>query len=119
MSRVADPVKVELWRDRLARCNQSELTTAEFCLAEGVTTASFYAWRRRLGLAMTVTERFKTSHVWALQNQPVNCLLLMGRVYGAFLGVLFLLFGIGPGGRFGWFWAFSIFLEAGGRCGWF
>jgi hypothetical protein len=51
MSRVADPTKLKLWRDRCVRCSQSELTTAEFCQVEGVTTASFYAWRRKLGLA--------------------------------------------------------------------
>jgi hypothetical protein len=51
MPRVADPAKLELWRDRCERCRQSDLTTAEFCQAEGVTTASFYAWRRKLGLA--------------------------------------------------------------------
>ena len=51
MSRVADPAKVDLWRDRCERCRRSGLTTAEFCQAEGVTTASFYAWRRKLGLA--------------------------------------------------------------------
>lgn len=63
MPRVADPAKLELWRDRCVRCSQSELTTAEFCEVEGVTTASFYAWRRKLGLA-TPREPKPTNHLF-------------------------------------------------------
>lgn len=44
-------VNSELWRERIARRGESELTLAAFCAAEGVTTASYYAWRRKLGLA--------------------------------------------------------------------
>lgn len=51
MSRVSNPAKVELWRDRCTRCCQSEMTTAAFCEAEGISVASLYAWRRKLGLA--------------------------------------------------------------------
>ena len=51
MSRSTDPAKMDLWRDRCDRCRQSGMTTAEFCQAEGVTVASFYAWRRKLGLS--------------------------------------------------------------------
>ena len=51
MARSSDPAKAAAWRERLARFETSELKTAEFCEAEGVSTASFYAWRRKLGLA--------------------------------------------------------------------
>ena len=36
------------WRHLIARAEQSELTIAAFCRAEGITTASFYTWRKRL-----------------------------------------------------------------------
>lgn len=36
------------WRERLRRFDRSGLTVLEFCEREGVSTASFYAWRRRL-----------------------------------------------------------------------
>jgi hypothetical protein len=36
------------WRQRLDRFDQSDLTIAEFCQAEGYSTGSFYQWRRRL-----------------------------------------------------------------------
>lgn len=51
MSRCIDAAKSELWRDRLARRRESELSIAAFCQAEGVSIASYYAWRRKLGVA--------------------------------------------------------------------
>jgi hypothetical protein len=51
MSRSSDPLKVAAWRERFVRFAASELKTAEFCGAEGVSSASFYAWRRKLGLS--------------------------------------------------------------------
>jgi hypothetical protein len=50
MSRGSDPIKVALWQDRFSRRAQSELSTDDFCAAEGVTKASYYSWRRKLGL---------------------------------------------------------------------
>ena len=41
------------WRELLQRQARSSLTIADFCDFEGVSTASFYNWRRRL------TERSK------------------------------------------------------------
>jgi hypothetical protein len=40
--------KAALWRGRFRRFRRSGQTIAEFCAAEGVSTASFYQWRRRL-----------------------------------------------------------------------
>jgi hypothetical protein len=51
MSRGVDRAKVALWRERLARSRTSDLSIAAFCQGEGVTTASYYAWRRKLGVA--------------------------------------------------------------------
>lgn len=36
------------WRDGIERRQQSGLTVAEFCGLEGVSTASYYNWRKRL-----------------------------------------------------------------------
>lgn len=51
MSRSSGPDCAALWRERLARHGRLEQSTADFCAAEGVSVASFYAWRRKLGLA--------------------------------------------------------------------
>ena len=40
------------WRKRLGRYRGSGLTVAGFCEQEGISTASFYAWRKRLGGTM-------------------------------------------------------------------
>jgi hypothetical protein len=37
-----------IWAERLARFPNSGLGPAQFCAHEGVSLASFYAWRRRL-----------------------------------------------------------------------
>jgi hypothetical protein len=38
----------DLWRQRLLRFECSGLSAVAFCAKEGVSTPSFYAWRRRL-----------------------------------------------------------------------
>jgi len=43
-----DPALAHLWRQRLQRFERSGLSAAAFCATEGVSTPSFYAWRRRL-----------------------------------------------------------------------
>ena len=50
MARPVDARKHELWRQRLARFRRSKLSVAEFCRAEQISQASFYQWRRRLGI---------------------------------------------------------------------
>ena len=37
------------WREILSRFQDCGLTVGEFCRIEGVSTASFYQWRRKLG----------------------------------------------------------------------
>jgi hypothetical protein len=41
------------WQALLARAARSDLGVREFCRREGVSTASFYTWRKRLGAAAT------------------------------------------------------------------
>ena len=40
--------KVKEWRERLARFTRAGTSVVEFCIDEGVSTPSFYAWRKRL-----------------------------------------------------------------------
>jgi transposase len=48
MGRERDLGKEQFWRRSLARWRRSELSIATFCQREGLTTWSFYWWRRRL-----------------------------------------------------------------------
>ena len=48
MARPKDLGLEHTWRLRLRRQATSGLSIPEFCRREGVSTASFYAWRRRL-----------------------------------------------------------------------
>jgi hypothetical protein len=48
MARPKDLGLEHTWRRRLRRQVTSGLSIPEFCSREGVSTASFYAWRRRL-----------------------------------------------------------------------
>ena len=48
MGRVADEGVALAWERRIKEQRRSRLSIAEFCSQEGVSTASFYAWRRRL-----------------------------------------------------------------------
>jgi hypothetical protein len=43
-----DPATRQRWQQRLHRFRDSGLTVPAFCDREGVSTASFYVWRRRL-----------------------------------------------------------------------
>jgi hypothetical protein len=48
MARPKDLGREHTWRRRLRRQAVCGLSIPEFCSREGVSTASFYAWRRRL-----------------------------------------------------------------------
>jgi hypothetical protein len=45
-----DPTREDLWRKRLHRFERAGLSAVAFCAKEGVSTATFYAWRQRLRL---------------------------------------------------------------------
>ena len=49
MAQRGSPSKRREWRNRLKRYGESGLAVTEFCGQEGISTASFYAWRKRLG----------------------------------------------------------------------
>jgi transposase-like protein len=48
MAKSVDAAKLRTWRKRMSRFHAGEWTVAEFCDREGVSTASFYYWQRRL-----------------------------------------------------------------------
>jgi hypothetical protein len=48
MARQADGATERVWRERLERQRGSGLSISAFCEHEGVSTASFYRWRRQL-----------------------------------------------------------------------
>jgi hypothetical protein len=51
MGRIADPKLAASWRKRVNRQLRSGLSIEEYCRREGVSTASFYAWKRRLRIS--------------------------------------------------------------------
>ena len=53
MARPKDLGLEHTWRRRLRRQAASGLSISEFCAREGVSSASFYAWRRRLAAPPT------------------------------------------------------------------
>ena len=48
MARPKDPNLERVWRQRLQRQTSSGLSIPAFCSREGVSSASFHAWKRRL-----------------------------------------------------------------------
>ncbi len=49
MPRQPNPATARRWQQCLDHFEQSNLSVLDFCDQEGISTASFYAWRRRLG----------------------------------------------------------------------
>ena len=64
MVRGCDVAKARVWRERFLRFDDGGMTIAEFCVAEGVSTASFYAWRRKLARPQQATPRKKKPSVF-------------------------------------------------------
>lgn len=48
MVRRANPQLAAMWRERLERQRTSGMSVAKFCVREGLSANSFYAWKRRL-----------------------------------------------------------------------
>jgi hypothetical protein len=49
MFRTVNSRKVDLWRSRLRRFQESGLSVTRFCQVEQVSAPAFYHWRKRLG----------------------------------------------------------------------
>jgi transposase-like protein len=63
------------WRGRMARFGRGTLTVVEFCRREGVSTPSFYAWRKRLGSVAQPKPRGKRSR-GASPSEPASRLFV-------------------------------------------
>jgi hypothetical protein len=50
MGRSANGLLSAQWRERLSRWRDSGLSIVEFCRREEISQASFFAWRKRLGV---------------------------------------------------------------------
>ena len=48
MPRGSNPIKVQLWTERLERFAQSGQTVVQFCQVERVSQPSFYQWKKKL-----------------------------------------------------------------------
>jgi hypothetical protein len=48
MARTPNPVKLRLWKERLAAFHASGKTVAPFCKSVPCSANSFYAWKRRI-----------------------------------------------------------------------
>ena len=48
MVRATDGSNLSTWRQRFQRYSESGLTVVEFCSQEGVSTPSFYLWRKKV-----------------------------------------------------------------------
>lgn len=60
------------WRDRLKRYRGGTWTVAAFCDVEGVSVASFYAWRRRLEVSASRTVSTRHEGQAASAHEPAN-----------------------------------------------
>jgi transposase len=80
MPRAADPATRQLWQQRLGRFTRSGLTVAAFCAREGISSASFYAWKRRLTNGTPDTRFVPVRLVSPPAAAPIELLLPSGCV---------------------------------------
>jgi hypothetical protein len=48
LSRVYSSKAAQLWAERIAQCERSNLSATKFCLSIGCSLTSFYQWKRKL-----------------------------------------------------------------------
>ena len=51
MSRLASSKTAQIWAERIAQCERSNVPTAQFCRSIGCSLTSFYQWKRKLASA--------------------------------------------------------------------
>ena len=61
MGRKQNHAVESVWRGRLAKFRKSGLTVLEFCRREGVSTPTFYQWKKRLKESTGPAERVQRS----------------------------------------------------------
>ena len=50
MSRVFSSKAAQLWAERIAQCERSNLSAPKFCQSIGCSLTSFYQWKRKLAV---------------------------------------------------------------------
>ncbi len=79
-----DPDLPQRWRQRLQRFARSGLTVTAFCDREGISSASFYAWQRRLrhdpAPPRDDAPHFVPVHLVTPPDTPIELLLPSGLV---------------------------------------
>jgi hypothetical protein len=73
MARMMDAAKRQVWSDRFRRFDRGDLTVVDFCLAEGVSTPSFYQWRRKLS-GLSTREAVRDTRIQEATFLPVRLL---------------------------------------------
>ena len=58
MSRSPNPQLLSVWQERFTRFASTGLTVAEFCRSEGVSTPSFYRWKKLASPMSSPSPRF-------------------------------------------------------------
>ncbi len=58
MSLSPNPQLLSVWQERFLRSASTNLTVAEFCRSEGVSTPSFYRWRKLASSTSSPSPRF-------------------------------------------------------------
>ena len=48
MSHFASPKTAQIWAERIAQCERSNASVAQFCQSIGCSPTSFYQWKRKL-----------------------------------------------------------------------
>jgi transposase-like protein len=69
MARQLDAALRQTWRELISRQQRSGLSIARFCETQGISTASFYKWRREFS-QMTVPQRQAFLPVEVLVTEP-------------------------------------------------
>jgi hypothetical protein len=83
MARGTPSRKEREWRERLARFAREGTSVVEFCDDEGISTPSFYAWRRRLSAATdTSTQAAEVSGSCAKRPGPFAVVRVTGQGNG-------------------------------------
>ena len=54
MSNVSSSKTVQMWAERIAQCQQSNLSAPKFCQSIGCSLTSFYQWKRKLPSGISI-----------------------------------------------------------------
>jgi hypothetical protein len=58
MATSIDASKLQLWRQRIAQCEQSPLTVVQFCQSIGCSVPTYYQWKRKVEQSKSKTNTF-------------------------------------------------------------